>query len=77
METQPADRLYNSFVAKPVSGYGAYINREELGAGCALEDEKSIPPPDWNSDLVVFEHIGLRSGGTRYHDPGRSSRWVS
>ena len=48
--------------------YGA----QELGSDCALEDEKSIPAPDYDSDLVVFEHIGLRSGGTRYHDPGKA-----
>ena len=38
----------------------------------ALEPEQKVPEPDWNSDLVVFEHIGLRSGGD-INDPSKRS----
>ena len=38
----------------------------------APEIEQSVPGPDWTSDLVVFEHIGLRSGGD-INDPSGCS----
>ena len=36
-----------------------------------FNDEKNIPLPNWDSDLVVLEQIGLASRGTRYNDQGR------
>lgn len=41
----------------------------QLGGVLELEDEKSVPKPDWNSDLLVFEHINIDSGGKESRDP--------
>ncbi len=55
---------HHSVVFKPVP-------EGQLGTLTALEDENSIPEPDWNSNLVVFEHINDRSGGKKHHDPSK------
>ena len=43
-------------------------DRYNLGAGC----EYDIPQmPSGKDSIQVFEHIGLRSGGTSYYDPSK------
>jgi len=46
----------------------------QMGGNMVQESEDSIPTPDWNSDLVIFEHINGDSGGRLNRDPGKQSR---
>ena len=47
---------------------GLGSERADLASCCVLEDLSSIPTPKVTSDLVIFEHIGLLSGGSKYND---------
>jgi hypothetical protein len=42
----------------------------KLDFNCTYEDESNILQLDWSTSYPgIFEHIGLKSGGTEYYDP--------
>ena len=61
-----ADSCFNSLVEKPVPV-------GQLPGGLVLEEKKTIPEPDWNSTLILFEHINSESAGRVPYDPGKSA----